>query len=76
MSCPEEVAYFKGFITRDNLLDLAAKYGKSGYGAYLVRVAKGDRFPIAALLLSKQIVTNRDQAGPAGTDTPSPRFPS
>ena len=46
MSCPEEVAYFKGFITRDNLLDLAAKYGKSGYGAYLVRVAKGDRFPI------------------------------
>ena len=43
MSCPEEIAYHKGFITRDALLDLAAKYGKSGYGAYLTRVAQGDR---------------------------------
>ena len=46
MSCPEEIAYYKGFITRDDLVTLAARYGKSGYGAYLKRIAKGDRFPI------------------------------
>ena len=46
MSCPEEIAYHKGFITRDALIDLAMKYGKSGYGAYLTRVARGDRSPI------------------------------
>ncbi len=43
MSCPEEIAYYKGFITRDNLLELATRYGKSGYGAYLKRIAAGDR---------------------------------
>lgn len=39
ISCIEEIAYRKGFIDKDKLLSLAKKYGKSGYGAYLVGVA-------------------------------------
>ncbi|HEY8032803.1 MAG TPA: glucose-1-phosphate thymidylyltransferase RfbA [Methylocella sp.] len=37
--CPEEVAYYKGFIDRDLLLANARRYGKSGYGNYLTRLA-------------------------------------
>jgi glucose-1-phosphate thymidylyltransferase len=37
--CPEEIAYRKGYITRDRLLEAAQRYGKSGYGDYLERVA-------------------------------------
>ena len=39
MSCPEEIAFAKGFITRDQLLACAETYRKSDYGSYLVRVA-------------------------------------
>ena len=35
ISCIEEIAYAKGFINREQLLEAAAKYGKSGYGNYL-----------------------------------------
>ncbi|ACU08370.1 Glucose-1-phosphate thymidylyltransferase [Flavobacteriaceae bacterium 3519-10] len=35
ISCIEEIAYSKGFINREQLLQAAAKYGKSGYGDYL-----------------------------------------
>lgn len=41
--CPEEIAYHKGFIDRDRLIDSAGKYGKSGYGKYLMRIAQSDR---------------------------------
>ena len=40
MCCPEEIAFNQGLITRAQLLDIAARYGKSGYGIYLARIAK------------------------------------
>ena len=42
MSCLEEIAFHQGFIDRDTLLRSAARYGKSGYGRYLRRVADLD----------------------------------
>ena len=39
IGCIEEVAYRSGFIDRKQLLLLAVKLEKSGYGAYLKRVA-------------------------------------
>lgn len=39
IGCIEEVAYYSKFINRQQLLALAAKFEKSGYGAYLKRVA-------------------------------------
>lgn len=39
-SCIEEIAYKSGFITRDNLLELARPLAKSQYGQYLLKVAK------------------------------------
>jgi dTDP-glucose pyrophosphorylase len=38
--CIEEAAYYSKFIDREQLLKLAAKLEKSGYGEYLKRVAK------------------------------------
>lgn len=43
MSCPEEIAYLKGYITRDRLLENANRYGKSSYGNYLTKLAEADR---------------------------------
>ena len=39
ISAPEEIAYVKGWINRDQLLEAAAAYGKSPYGEHLRRVA-------------------------------------
>ena len=39
ISCPEEIAFIQGFITRDQLIAEAQKSGKSTYGQYLLRVA-------------------------------------
>jgi glucose-1-phosphate thymidylyltransferase len=39
IGCIEEIAYQSGFIGRSQLLELADKYDKSGYGEYLRRVA-------------------------------------
>jgi len=41
ISCPEEVAYYKGFIDHALLIATADRYGKSGYGDYLTRLAGG-----------------------------------
>jgi glucose-1-phosphate thymidylyltransferase len=43
INCPEEIAYHKGFIDRDRLIASADRYGKSGYGKYLMQIAKSDR---------------------------------
>ena len=40
MSCLEEIAYNQGFIDKVGLLLAAKRYGKSGYGAYLKRIAE------------------------------------
>ena len=41
ISAPEEIAYKNGWISRDELLQSAARYGKSPYGEHLKAVAEG-----------------------------------
>ena len=41
IGCIEEIAYRKGFINKEQLLLIADKYAKSGYGEYLRRIVKG-----------------------------------
>ena len=41
ISALEEIAYLKGWINKDKLLESAEKYGKSPYGQHLKRVAEG-----------------------------------
>lgn len=41
ISAPEEIAYRNGWISRDQLLEAADRYGKSPYGQHLRRVADG-----------------------------------
>lgn len=41
ISCIEEIAYKRGFITRDQLVELAAPLLKTAYGKYLMEVAEG-----------------------------------
>jgi glucose-1-phosphate thymidylyltransferase len=35
VACPEEIAYNLGYITSDNILEKASKYGKTDYAEYL-----------------------------------------
>jgi glucose-1-phosphate thymidylyltransferase len=42
ISSPEEIAYRRGFITRDQLKALAQGMGNNGYGNYLLRLANED----------------------------------
>jgi glucose-1-phosphate thymidylyltransferase len=39
ISCPEEIAFLQGFISREELRGLAQNMGNNGYGAYLLRLA-------------------------------------
>lgn len=41
ISAPEEIAYINGFIDKERLMESAARYGKSPYGAHLKAVAEG-----------------------------------
>lgn len=41
ISAPEETAYYNGWITKDQLMEAAKKYGKSSYGQHLMKVAEG-----------------------------------
>ncbi len=43
IGCIEEVAYYMGFINKPQLLVMAEKYSKSGYGEYLRRVSQWAR---------------------------------
>jgi glucose-1-phosphate thymidylyltransferase len=43
IACLEEIAYINGFITRDQLLNLAVPLSKNQYGQYLIRVANEDK---------------------------------
>ncbi len=42
VACPEEIAYQRGYITGDQLEELAAPLMKSGYGAYLLSLIRGE----------------------------------
>ena len=41
ISAPEEIAFKNGWINKEKLLESAARYGKSPYGAHLKAVAEG-----------------------------------
>ena len=41
VSVPEQIAYENGWITKEELVKFANKYGKSPYGEYLKKLAKG-----------------------------------
>ena len=41
ISCIEEIAYKRGFISREQLLKLAEPLMKTDYGKYMVEVANG-----------------------------------
>lgn len=40
ISAPEEIAYIKGWLSKEELLCAAKKYGKSPYGIHLTKVAE------------------------------------
>ena len=42
ISAPEEIAYRKGWIDKEKLIESAEKYGKSDYGKYLKQIATDD----------------------------------
>ncbi|MDM5066758.1 glucose-1-phosphate thymidylyltransferase RfbA [Aeromonas salmonicida] len=41
VSCPEEIAYRKGFIDAEQIRNLAAPLAKNAYGQYLLKMIKG-----------------------------------
>jgi glucose-1-phosphate thymidylyltransferase len=43
IACPEEIAFRRGFITREHLVELAHGLRKSGYGDYLMRIVGSDQ---------------------------------
>jgi len=40
ISCPEEIAYRRGFISLDMLLEIARSYKNNSYGEYLLRLVR------------------------------------
>ncbi|TWI93942.1 glucose-1-phosphate thymidylyltransferase [Gemmobacter caeni] len=44
VGCPEEIAFARGWISREQLAERAALFGKTGYGAYLQALADPGAF--------------------------------
>ena len=44
ISVPEEIAYYNGWITHNQVLACAQAYGKTSYGEHLKHVAEGEYF--------------------------------
>jgi glucose-1-phosphate thymidylyltransferase len=42
IACPEEIAFRKGLISAEQLLEAASAYDKSGYGTYLRAIYEGE----------------------------------
>ena len=38
MACLEEIAFLKGYISKNQLLELAEPFKKNAYGEYLFRI--------------------------------------
>ncbi|MDY7545052.1 glucose-1-phosphate thymidylyltransferase RfbA [Glaciimonas sp. CA11.2] len=45
VACPEEIAFRKGFIGREQLMKLAMPLAKNGYGQYLLRLLDEKMYP-------------------------------
>jgi glucose-1-phosphate thymidylyltransferase len=43
VSCPEEIAYRMGYISKDILIKIAGSYKNNGYGDYLIRLAEENK---------------------------------
>ena len=43
IACIEEIAFYKEYITKDQLLNLADPFKKNDYGKYLIKIAKSER---------------------------------
>lgn len=44
VACLEEIAYRMGYITREQLIELAQPLKKNGYGQYMLRLAESEKF--------------------------------
>ncbi|WP_099361275.1 glucose-1-phosphate thymidylyltransferase RfbA [Fredinandcohnia onubensis] len=42
IAAPEEIAFINGWIGKEQLIDSGERFAKTGYGQYLLKVAKGD----------------------------------
>jgi glucose-1-phosphate thymidylyltransferase len=42
IACIEEIAYKNGFITREQLIELAQPLSKNQYGEYLIRISQDE----------------------------------
>jgi glucose-1-phosphate thymidylyltransferase len=46
ISCPEEISYRLGYISREQMVEIAESLRKSGYGKYLLRLLEEDQLLI------------------------------
>ena len=60
VGCPEEVAWRQGWITSEQLENLAQPLKKSGYGTYLMQLLKESISDHAALQSSLEVPDNAD----------------